>query len=128
MRYLERCGDGWWTRWKLELAEIITLGWPNSVGAFASFLPGFVMLMFFKDANELAAAGMGFMFGNVTGLSVIIGFSTGLSPLASQAFGAGNLRRVGQLLQRQVMMHLLLICVPVAIIWLATEPLPSSSA
>ena len=123
MRYLERCGDGWWTRWKLELAEIITLGWPNSVGAFASFLPGFVMLMFFKDANELAAAGMGFMFGNVTGLSVIIGFSTGLSPLASQAFGAGNLRRVGQLLQRQVMMHLLLICVPVAIIWLATEPL-----
>jgi MATE family multidrug resistance protein len=114
---------GWWNLSKVELREIIALGWPNSVSAFASFLPGFLMLMFFKDPNELAAAGMGFMFGNVTGVSVIIGFSTGLSPLASQAFGAGNLRRVGQLLQRQVMMHLLLICVPVAVIWLATEPL-----
>jgi Na+-driven multidrug efflux pump len=45
----------------------------------------------------------------VSGVSMIVGFGLGLPPLASHAFGAGNYRRVGDLLQRQLMLHLLLI-------------------
>ena len=74
-----------WPRWRRELREIVPLGWPNSLNMFAQFFPGFIMLMFLSDADELAAAGLAFMFGNVTGVSVIVGFSTGLSPLTAQA-------------------------------------------
>ena len=75
----------------------------SAVGAVqalsASGRTGFVMLMFL-DGDDLEAAGMGFMFTNVTGMSLIIGFGSGAIPLMSQAFGAGNLQRCGDLLQR----------------------------
>jgi hypothetical protein len=97
------------------------MGWANSVVMVFMFLPGFVMLMFLDDADHIAGAGMGFMFGNVAGLSLIMGFGTGLTPLAAQAHGAGNFRRVGDLLQRQLLLHVGVICVPVAVIWWNTE-------
>ena len=64
---------------------------------------------------------MGFMFGNVTGISFLVGFGLGFIPLASQAYGAGNMRRVGDLLQRQLMIHFLLVCIPIAVVWSKTE-------
>ncbi len=97
------------------------MGWANSVVMVFMFLPGFVMLMFLDDADHIAGAGMGFMFGNVAGLSLIMGFGTGLTPLAAQAHGAGNFKRVGDLLQRQLLLHIGVICVPVALIWWNTE-------
>ena len=57
-------------------------------------------MLMFLDSDNLEAAGMGFMFTNVTGMSLIIGFGSGVIPLIAQAFGAGNLQRCGDLLQR----------------------------
>ena len=63
--------------WSAELYSILKLGWPNSVSFISSLLPGMLMLVFLgrlEDGEELiAAGGMGFMFGNVTGFSIIIG-------------------------------------------------------
>ena len=70
--------------WGRELVIIFRIGWANSVIQLLQFLPGFFMMMFLPTDDELAGAGMGFMFGNVTGFSLIIGFGSGLIPLASQ--------------------------------------------
>jgi len=104
-----------------ELGVILRLGWPNSVNQFLTFVPGLVMLTFLgSNADELAAAGMGFMFANVSGFSLIIGSGAGATPLISQAFGAGNYSRCGSLLQRQIAIHAVLV-VFVAVVWLNTE-------
>jgi Na+-driven multidrug efflux pump len=108
-------------QWGRELAIVVGFGWANSVNQVLQFTAGFVMMMFLSTADEVGGAGMGFMFGNVTGISLIVGFGTGLTPLASQAFGAGNFRRVGDLLQRQILMHVLLVCAPVTLVWLYAE-------
>jgi hypothetical protein len=52
-----------------QLRVVVTLGLPNNVEKFSSFLPPFVMLMFMGalGPDEIAGAGMGFMFGNVSG-------------------------------------------------------------
>jgi Na+-driven multidrug efflux pump len=96
---------------------VVRQGWLNSVGLVLMFLPGFFMLMFLRTPDDLAGAGMGLMFGNISGISLVEGFSSGLTPLASQAHGARNPRRVGDLLQRQLTMHLIMICIPVALMW-----------
>jgi multidrug resistance protein, MATE family len=57
----------------------------------------------------------------VTGISIVVGFALGLSPLCSQAFGAGNYKRCGDLLQRQLLIHLLLTCPPIALVWWKCE-------
>lgn len=45
----------------------------------------------------------------MTGISIVIGFALGLPPLVAQAYGAQNYIRCGELLQRTIMIHLLLI-------------------
>mmetsp|Transcript_4014 Transcript_4014/g.11201 ORF Transcript_4014/g.11201 Transcript_4014/m.11201 type:complete len:545 (-) Transcript_4014:314-1948(-) len=105
----------------VELGLIVRLGWPNSVNQILSFMPGLAMLAFLgNDADHLAAAGMGFMFANVSGLSLVIGSGAGASPLISQAFGARNFIRCGDLLQRQIAIHAV-IALFVAVVWLNTE-------
>lgn len=59
----------------------------------------------------------------MTGFSVIIGFALGLPALASQAFGAGNYRRCGELLQRTMLIHLCVILPLVTLAWLNAERL-----
>lgn len=79
-----------------------------------------VLLFLGADADELAAAGMGFMFSNVTGFSLIVGFGAGATPLISQAFGARNFQRCGDLVQRQLAIHAMLLPL-VGGIWYCTE-------
>ena len=106
-----------------ELKLIIQLGWPNSINAMIAYLPKIGLLIFIQDLDELAAAGMAVMWTNVTGVSLIVGSCTGLGPLISQAFGAQNYDRVGNLFQRQVWLHFMFICLPVAILWFFSAPL-----
>mmetsp|Transcript_107724 Transcript_107724/g.310149 ORF Transcript_107724/g.310149 Transcript_107724/m.310149 type:complete len:573 (+) Transcript_107724:112-1830(+) len=104
-----------------DLVAILRWGWPNSVGAIMEFFPGFIMLMFMgSDEVELAAAGMGFMFANLTGVAFIIGFGAGAAPLVSQAVGAGNWPRCGDVLQRQLAIHGIAFLIT-AMIWWNTE-------
>jgi Na+-driven multidrug efflux pump len=46
----------------------------------------------------------------------------GLMTLASHAFGAGNMARAGMLLQQQYLLHLVAVCLPIALLWLNAEP------
>jgi hypothetical protein len=95
-----------------------TLGLPSTLGQFCWFLPNTVVLWMVRPlgAEAVATVGMGLFFVNVTGLSMVIGFGIGMVPLASQAFGAKNYKRVGVLLQRQQLIHLAL-SVPVLLLW-----------
>eukprot|EP00747_Dinoflagellata_sp_TGD_P204391 gnl/TRDRNA2_/TRDRNA2_78063_c0_seq1.p1 gnl/TRDRNA2_/TRDRNA2_78063_c0~~gnl/TRDRNA2_/TRDRNA2_78063_c0_seq1.p1 ORF type:complete len:485 (+),score=70.25 gnl/TRDRNA2_/TRDRNA2_78063_c0_seq1:122-1456(+) len=60
------------------------------------------------------------MFANVTGVSLVTGSGAGAGPLISQAFGANNFVRCGDLLQRQVGIHVVLVAF-ISAVWLSTE-------
>jgi len=123
-----------------QLWIIVELGLPICVEKFSSFFPATVLLGVLgrlpqdpsgeggevgsvAPGDAIAGAGMGFMFGNVTGVSVVIGFALGLPPLISQAYGAQNYGRCGDLLQTQLCIHLLVIAPCVALVWLYAEPI-----
>merc|ERR1740139_1667147 len=74
------------------------------------------------DADELAAGGMAMMFQNVTGYIFIVSLGGGQSALVSQAFGAGNHVRCGEVLQQQMGVHAVL-CVAICGMWYATRPI-----
>ncbi len=59
----------------------------------------------------------------MTGISVVIGFALGMPSLAAQAFGAGSYERCGELLQRTMAIHLLVILPPVIAVWMTAERL-----
>jgi hypothetical protein len=69
---------------KSDFFELLRLGFPVSIFYILNFLPGMLMLAFLSTPDELAGAGMGFMYSNVTGMAVIVGFGAGSSPLISQ--------------------------------------------
>lgn len=105
------------------LLDVLRLGWPNSINQILTFIPGLVMLYLLGDnADQIAAAGMGYMLCNVTGMSLLMGSSAGSQPLISQAFGAKNYKRCGNLLQRQFAIHSVLVVI-IALIWFFAEPI-----
>ena len=69
------------------------------------------------SAEALASATLANMLCNALGMSIIIGCSSACDTLASQAFGARNLARVGHVSQRGVAVGLAL-CLPVSIAFL----------
>ena len=69
------------------------------------------------SAEALASATLANMLCNALGMSVIIGCSSACDTLASQAFGARNLARVGHISQRGVAVGLAL-CLPVSVAFL----------
>lgn len=104
-----------------DLCAILQLGWPNSLNLILTFIPGLLMYYFLgSNLDHVAAAGMGFMFTNIAGYSLIIGTGSGAQPLISQAFGARNFKRCGDLLQRQLAIHAVLLLF-ISFIWLNTE-------
>ena len=97
------------------------LAWPSCL-ANLTFLSSMSVMAFVGQygTDALAGAGLGFMWLNVSGMSIIFGTGMGLSALSSQAFGARNYRRVGLLVQRQLCYQMLL-CVPISVCWWNTE-------
>jgi Na+-driven multidrug efflux pump len=67
-------------------------------------------------AEALAAAALGNMFANASGNSIIMGAASACDTLQSQAYGAGNFRRVGSISQRGVVI-LLVLCAPISLAW-----------
>ena len=104
-----------------EARLILALALPSCIASL-TFISGMLALVFIGPygTDAIAGAGLGFMWTNVTGQSLIYGTGMGLATLSSQAFGAKNYRRVGVLWQRQCVYQWLL-CVVVAAIWWNTE-------
>lgn len=64
----------------------------------------------------LSAAGLATVTANVTGRSMIDGFSGAISTLCCQQFGAGELKQMCLTLQRGMLIQLILICLPVSLL------------
>ena len=93
----------------------------------ASYLLNYVVLLTSQalvghiSGAALAAASLATIYGNATGMALIIGLTSACETLASQAYGAGNLPRVGAVAQRACAV-MLAVCLPVGAAWLAAGP------
>ena len=71
-------------------------------------------------ATYLDGAALALSFANVTGASIVVGFSSGMDTLCSQAYGGKNYRLVGVYFQRAILLSLL-VCFPIWALWLNAE-------
>ena len=116
------CGYGSAVRWR-ECVTQMGLSLPISLTYLLSFALQLTsqVLVGHISASALAAASLGTVYANASGMAVIIGLTSACETLASQAFGAGNLPRVGVVAQRASAV-LLAVCVPCGVAWLAAGP------
>jgi len=71
-------------------------------------------------ALPLAAAALATTLGNVTGNSIMVGMASASSTIGGQAFGAKRFNKLGQVLQRCLVI-LSIACVPIICVWANAE-------
>jgi Na+-driven multidrug efflux pump len=76
---------------------------------------------------QLAAIGFATVMCNITGHSMVQGMGAALDTLSSQAFGAGQVPKLGMLAQRSFAISLCMVCLPASILWIAIGPLMRSA-
>ncbi len=99
----------WWHDLKQKGPEVRALLWmaaPVMAGQILSFSVNTITLIFVGhyDSQAMAGCALANMFCICTGYSIMFGLQTYMDSMASQAFGAGNFRLVGLLMQRGVIM------------------------
>lgn len=107
---------------KEEAAKILKLLWPTAVSILLQQFLFVVSLTFCghisEDSSlELDAAGLSFSIINISGITTAVGLGAAIDTLAAQAWGAGNKKAVGILLQRGILI-LSVAMVPVYALWL----------
>lgn len=101
-----------------ELSRISALALPLMVQNVLGYSQAVISVAFLGHvgAEALGAGVLATSFYNITGLSVLIGLTSGLETLCGQAFGAGKYELLGVFLQRAVLISL--ICTaPIALLW-----------
>ncbi|KAI6648513.1 Multidrug and toxin extrusion protein 1-like [Oopsacas minuta] len=106
-----------------ELIVINKLAWPCVISSVTGQMFPFVTLLFAGHIGTgvyFDGTGIALSFANVTGTSIVIGFSSGMDTLCSQAYGGKNYRLVGVYFQRAIILSLL-VCFPIWALWLNAE-------
>ncbi|KAL4858417.1 Protein DETOXIFICATION 1 [Chlorella vulgaris] len=108
--------NGWAPVWR-EARTLCRLAVPLSICNMTGYLIGLTTLSVAGRLGqfELSTIILGTSVFNVTGLSVLIGFSSAMETLSGQAMGAGNHRMVGVVFQRAIILTTC-VCVLVALL------------
>ncbi|KAM8977315.1 multidrug and toxin extrusion protein 2-like [Pelodytes ibericus] len=105
-----------------EIKQIIALAGPMFISQFFLYLMDVVSSIFAGHLGkiELDAVSIAVSIINVTGTSVGLGLSSACNTLMSQTYGGKNMKRVGTILQRGILI-LLLCCFPCWAIFINTK-------
>ncbi|KAJ6421355.1 hypothetical protein OIU84_028684 [Salix udensis] len=107
-----------WDAFVEELRRVSCLAAPMVVVSVTLYLLQVVSVIMAGHLSELSLSGvsMATSFTNVTGFSLLAGFSGGLETLCGQTYGAGQYKKFGSYTYCAII-SLIVISIPVSVIW-----------